>query len=77
MYYVKNKEGCEIGYRSLKIAIEDFNKRKEEAEKGKKFDFLSIEEDITTYPYRADVVIWDTVDRKEYWSKKYARRETE
>ena len=73
MYYMKNREGREIGYRSLKVALEDFRKRKEEALKSDKFDLITIEEDVTTYPYRADVVIWDTVEKKEYWSKKYQK----
>lgn len=73
MYYMKNREGREIGYRSLKVALEDFRKRKEEALKSDKFDLITIEEDVTTYPYRADVVTWDTVEKKEYWSKKYQK----
>lgn len=74
MYYMKNKEGREIGYKSLSVALEDFSKRKEEAEKSEKFDLLVIEEDIPTYPYRADVVTWDTVEKREYWSKKYRKQ---
>lgn len=74
MYYLKNNEGFEISYTSLKVALEDFNKYKEEALKSGKFALFTIEEDAASPYYRSNVVVWDTVEKKEYWSKKYRKK---
>lgn len=64
MYYLKNNKGFEISYTSLKVALEDFRKYKEEALKSGKFALFTIEEDASSPYHRSDVVVWDTVEKR-------------